>query len=199
MAPEESTASLQSSSLQASFTIKSLTMTKKSNMRIFNGHLMLEESSLRKVFLMQLGNIFSVKTYLIANLPLMAESASFQDLKHAILESIADIQVQLLRMDVIYKLIGEQYAPQQCMSIRALTTEIFVAAKTPDLSHLERDLLLLYHLNNLGSIEISSFTFLKELALTMPLGDLTILLHQNLDMAKDNKELFEMITQEYIN
>jgi ferritin-like metal-binding protein YciE len=168
-------------------------------MRLFNGHLKLEEASLRKVFLMQLGNIFSVKTYLIANLPLMAESASFQDLRHAILETIADIQVQLLRMDVIYKIIGEQYKPQQCMGIRALTTEIFVAAKTPDLSHLERDLLLLYHLNNLESIEISSFTFLKEMALSMPLEDLTILLHQNIDMAKDNKELFEMITQEYIN
>ncbi|MES2265949.1 MAG: DUF892 family protein [Bacteroidota bacterium] len=168
-------------------------------MRLFNGHLNLEEASLRKIFLMQLGNIFSVKTYLIANLPLIAESASFQDLKHAILETIGDIKVQLLRMDVIYKLIGEHYQPQQSMGMRAIITEIFVATKTPDLSHLERDLLLLYHLNNLESIEISSFTFLHKIALSMPLKDMTMLLHQNLDMAKDNKELFEMIMREYIN
>jgi ferritin-like metal-binding protein YciE len=168
-------------------------------MRLFNGHLKLDEDSLRKVFLMQLGNLFSVKTYLVANLPLIAQSASFQDLKHAILETIADIQLQLLRIEVIYKLIGERYKPQQCMGIRALTTEIFVESKTPDLSHLERDLLLLYHLNNLESIEISSFTFLHEIAASMPLKDMTLLLRQNLDMAKDNKELFEMITREYIN
>jgi ferritin-like metal-binding protein YciE len=172
---------------------------KKTNMRLFNGHHKLEEASLRKVFLMQLGNIFSVKTYLIDNLPLMAESASFQDLKFAILETIDDIRVQLLRMDVIYKMIGEHYQPQQCMGVRALTIEIFVTGKTPGLSHLERDLLLLYHLNNLESIEISSFTFLRDMALSMPVKDMTILLHQNLDMAKDNKELFEMITREYIN
>jgi hypothetical protein len=85
------------------------------------------------------------------------------------------------------------------MGIRALTTEIFVAAKTLDLSHLKCDLLLLYHLNNLESIEISSFTFLHQLAESMPLKDMTVLQHQNLDMAKDNKELFEMITREYIN
>ncbi|WP_454802902.1 hypothetical protein [Mucilaginibacter phyllosphaerae] len=85
------------------------------------------------------------------------------------------------------------------MGIRALTIEAFVAAKTPDLSNLERDLLVLYHLNNLGSIEISSFTFLKEIALSMHLKDMTVLLHQNLDIAKDNKELFELITREYIN
>jgi len=85
------------------------------------------------------------------------------------------------------------------MGIRALTIETFVAAKTPDLSNLERDLLLFYHLNNLGSIEISSFTFLKEIALSMHLKDMTVLLHQNLDIAKDNKELFELITREYIN
>jgi ferritin-like metal-binding protein YciE len=172
---------------------------KKTNMRLFNGHLKLNEASLKKVFLMQLGNIFAVKTYQIANLPLIAESASFEDLRHAIQESIGDIHVQLLRMDVIYKLIGEHYQPQQCMGVRALTTEIFVAAKTPDLSHLERDLLLLYHLNNLESIEISSFTFLHQIAESMPLIDMTVLLRQNLDMAKDNKELFEMITREYIN
>jgi ferritin-like metal-binding protein YciE len=172
---------------------------KKSNMRLFNGHLKLEEASLKKVFLMQLGNIFSVKTYLIANLPLISESASFHDLRHAIFESIGDIQVQLLRMNVIYKLIGERYRPQQCMGVRGLTTEIFVAIKTPDLSHLERDLLLLYHLNNLQSIEISSFTFLHEIAESMPLEDMSMLLRQNLDMAKDNKELFELITREYIS
>lgn len=172
---------------------------KKTNMRLFNGHLKLAEASLRKVFLMQLGNIFSVKTYLIANLPLIADSASFQDLKHAITETIGDIRVQLLRMDVIYKMIGEHYQPQQCMGIRALTIETFVAAKTAGLSDLERDLLLLYHLNNLESIEISSFTFLHDMALSMPVEDMTILLRQNLDMAKDNKELFEMISREYIN
>ena len=148
---------------------------------------------------MQLGNIFSVKTYLIANLPLIAEKASFRDLKHAIVETIGDIQLQLSRMDVIYMLIGEHFQPQQCMGIHGLTSEIFVAAKTPGLSHLERDLLLLYHLNNLESIEIASFTFLHEIAMSMPFEDMTMLLRQNLDMAKDNKELFEMITREYIN
>ena len=172
---------------------------KKTNMRLFNGHLKLDEESLRKVFLMQLGNIFSVKTYLIANLPLMAESASFRDLKYAIIEAVGDVKVQLLRMNAIYELIGERYRPQQCMGIRALTIESFVAAKTPGLSHLERDLLLLYHLNNLESIEIASFTFLHDMASSMPVKDMTILLSQNLDMAKDNKELYEMITREYIN
>jgi ferritin-like metal-binding protein YciE len=172
---------------------------KKTNMRLFNGHMKLDEDSLKKVFLMQLGNIFSVKTYLVANLPLIAESASFRDLKNAILESIGDIRLQLLRMNVIYQLIGEQYHPQQCIGVRALTIESFRAVKATGLSALERDLLLLYHLNNLESIELSSFNFLHNIALSMPIDDMTLLLRQNMDMAKDNKELFEMITQEYIS
>ncbi|MET3606943.1 ferritin-like metal-binding protein YciE [Mucilaginibacter rubeus] len=171
---------------------------KKTNMRLFNGHMKLDEDSLKKVFLMQLGNIYSVKNYLVANLPLIAESASFRDLKNAIQESIGDIRLQLLRMNVIYQLIGEQYHPQHCIGVRALTIESFRAVKTKGLSALESDLLLLYHLNNLESIEVSSFNFLHNIALSMPITDMTLLLRQNMDVAKDNKELFEMITQEYL-
>ena len=86
----------------------------KLNMRLFNGNQKMDEESLKKVFLMQLSNIYSIKTYLIANLPMMANSASFKDLKLAILENITDITLQLRRMDVIYKLIGEEYHPRQC-------------------------------------------------------------------------------------
>ena len=101
-------------------------------------------------------------------------------------------------MTLIYQMIGEEYHPQHCMGVRALTVETFVAAKTPGLSDLERDLLLLYHLNNLESIEISSFNFLHNIASSLPVDNLTILLRQNLDMAKDNQELFELITREYL-
>lgn len=168
-------------------------------MRLFNGHLRMDEESVRKIFLMQLSYIYSIKTYLVANLPVMAKSASFKDLERAILENVDDIRLQLLRMDVIYSIINETYHPRQCIGIRALTMEAYVASKAPGMSGLETDLSLLYHLNALECMEISCFTSLHTLSLSMPEKDMALLLKQNLDMAKDNKELYDMITREYIS
>ncbi|MGF7081036.1 DUF892 family protein [Mucilaginibacter sp. UYCu711] len=174
-------------------------MASRSNMRLFNGHLKMDNASVRKIFLMQLSNIYSIKTYLVANLPVMANSASFKDLEHAILESVDGIRLQLLRMDVIYRIINETYHPRQCVGVRALTMEAYVTSKAPGMSKLETDLYLLYHLNVVESLEISCFTALHTLALSMPEEDMALLIKQNLDMAKDNKELYEMIAKEYIN
>ncbi len=167
-------------------------------MRLFNGNQKMDEESLKKVFLMQLSNIYSIKTYLVANLPFMANSASFKDLKLAIMENITDINLQLLRMDVIYKLIGEQYNPRQCLGVRALTMEAYVASKSPGMTNLETDLYMLYHLNVLHGLEISCFSSLRDIAQSIIPNELTQLLKQNLDIAKDNKELCDMITKEYI-
>jgi ferritin-like metal-binding protein YciE len=171
----------------------------KSNMRLFNGHQKLSKKSLKKVFLMQLSNIYCIKCYLVANLPVIAESASFRDLKNAILEGVDEIKLQILRMDEIYSIIGEAYSPHQCVGVRALTLEAYKSSKSPDMSDLETDLMLLYHMNTLESIEISSFTALRDIASSLPNDDLSILLKQNLDIAKDNKELYDLISKEYFH
>lgn len=170
----------------------------KSNMRLFNGHLKMSDASLKKVFVMQLSNIYCIKSYLVLNLPLMALVASFADLKNAILENVEEIELQLTRMDIIYGILEEKYHPMQCIGIRALMIEAFSEIKLAGMSDLEKDLTMLYHLNSIESLEISSFTILHDLALSMPEIGLTVLLQQNLDLSKDSKELYEMITKEYI-
>ena len=147
---------------------------------------------------MQLNNIYCIKTYMIANLPYMAASASFVDLKNAILESVDEIKIQVLRMAEIFRIIGEEYAPQKCVGVRALTMEAYVVSKMPGMSGLETDLIMIYHLNALESMEIACYNALHDLSLSLPQKDLSILLKQNLDMSKGCRELYEMITREYI-
>ena len=168
-------------------------------MRLFNGHQKIDQDSLQKIFLMQLNNIFCIKSYLVTNLPVMAAAASFIDLKNAIYENVDEIKVQLLRMEVIYAMIGETYDPQQCIAIRAFTIEAYASSKLPGMSPLETDLVMLYHLVALESLEQACYTTLHEIALSLPESDVALLLKQNLDMAKDSKELYTMIIREYIN
>ncbi len=91
------------------------------------------------------------------------------------------------------------YHPRQSIGIRFLTIEAYVVSKTPGMSKLESDLIMLVYLRILESVEIASYDALYDLALSLPQNDLSLLLRQNLDMAKDSKELYELITKEYIN
>jgi ferritin-like metal-binding protein YciE len=170
----------------------------KSNMRLFNGHLKMDEASLKKVFIMQLSNIYCVRSYLIANLPIMAESASFVDLKNAILENVDEMKIQLLRIQKIYKIIGEEYSLQQCFGVRFLTIEAYVAIKADGMTKLEADLAMLCYLNAIESLDISCYKALCDIAESLPQDDMRTLLKQNLDMAKDSKELYELISKEYL-
>lgn len=171
----------------------------KSYMRLFNGHLKMSQASLKKMFITQLNNIYCLKSYLVMNLPAVSETASFIDLKNAILESVGEIKLQLLRMDEIYKIIGETYKPHQCFGIRALTMEDYVASKAVGMSKLETDFSLLIYLQKLESIEVLCYSVLVNLAASLPDKGLTQLLNENLDMAKDSKVLYELISREYIN
>lgn len=171
----------------------------RSHMRLFNGHQKIEQESLKKIFLIQLNNIFCIKSYLVVNLPVMAAAASFIDLKNAITENVDEIKVQLLRMEAIYTMLGETYNPQQCIGIRTFTMEAYASSKQPGMTHLETDLLMLYHLVALESLEQACYTTLHEIAQSLPDSDVALLLKQNLDMAKDSKELYTMIIREYIN
>ena len=93
--------------------------TKKSRIRLVDGNQNIEKKALKEIFLSQLNNIFGIKTYLVINLPVMARSANFRDLKLAMLEGADEIKLQMLRMEVIYKLLGEvfqQPAEQACSS-----------------------------------------------------------------------------------
>jgi len=167
-------------------------------MWLFNGNPKLDEASLKKIFLMQLGNMFCIKNYLVENLPVMAGAASFINLKHAILESVDDIKMQILRMEVMYGLLEESYQPGHCIGMRALLMEGYAKSKSPGLSGLETDMMMLYHLNAVENLEISCFKFISDLAASLPNEGLSILIRQNLDSSKDNKTLYEMITREYI-
>ncbi len=173
--------------------------SEKARMRLFYGHLKLDEASLKKVFLLQLGNILSIKKYLADNLPGIAGQASFKDLEYAILESVDDIKLQILRMEQLFVIMKEAYEPQKCLGIRMLMTEGYAHVKSPGLTGLESDMMLLYHLNAVESLEISCFKFLHDIATSLPNGDLARLLKENVDSAKDNKALYEMIAREYLN
>jgi len=173
--------------------------TSKTVMRVFNGDLKLNEAALTKLFIKQLDNIYCIKKHLLLVLPKLAEKASFTDLKDAILENTDQVKVQILRMDVIYKMYGASYKDHNCTGVKTLSLEAYIAAKVEEQTPVERDLALLIHLQITESVEMAYFSVLKNIAAHLNNKEVEVLLDQNFDTATNSKKLYELIAREYIS
>lgn len=167
-------------------------------MRVYNGELKLENDTLKKLFLQQLDNVYCIKKHLVKVLPSFAENASFPDLKAAILESTDQIKLQILRMDVIYKIFNAAYRDHYCVGVKTLSLETYMATKVDGQLPVERDLNLLIHLQITESVEVAYFGVLKKIAANLENEEVKILLDQNFESAIHCKNLYKLIAREYI-
>ena len=168
-------------------------------MRVFDGGQKLDETSLNKLFLKQLDNIYCIKKHLLKVLPSLAETASFEGLKAAITENLDQIKMQILRMDVIYKIYTAKYSEENCIGIKAFSLEAYNSNRNPDLPDLERDLALLFHLHIVEGMETAYFDILKRITRNLENKDIEVLLDQNFETSVKNIKLYELIEKEYIS
>lgn len=171
----------------------------KAVMRVFNGGQKLDEAALNKLFLKQLDNIYCIKKHLLKVLPPLADKASFPDLKAAILENTDHLKMQILRMDVIYKMYNAQYTDERCIGVKTLSLEAYIATRLEDQQPIERDLALLIHLQIVESVEMAYFDVLKRIAANLNNKEIEVLLAQNFETATKSKRLYELIAKEYIS
>ncbi|GAB3903236.1 DUF892 family protein [Mucilaginibacter boryungensis] len=174
-------------------------MKQKAVMRIFNGGMKLDDIALTKLFLKQLDNIYCIKKHLLDILPRLADKASFPALKNAILENTDQIKIQVLRMDMIYKIYQAKYRPHNCIGIKTMSLEAYIAAKVEEQTPLERDLALLIHLQITESVEMAYFNVLRNIADSISDKEVVTLLDQNFDTAIKSKKMYELIAKEYIS
>jgi len=168
-------------------------------MRLFKGHLKMDEATLTDLFLGQLGNIYCAKSHLVMVLPELAAKASFPELKEVILEGIGNIKMQILRMDVIYQNFGINYTEEKCIGIKSIALEAYLASNADGKSPLHIDMSILTHLRIIESIEITCFNILSDIAASLKNKDVEILIGQNLQSAINTSRIFELISLEYIS
>ena len=167
-------------------------------MRLLNGQLKVDERALIKIFIKQLDNIYCVKKHLLRVLPNLSAKASFNDLKEAIIANIDMIKMQMLRMDVIYKMFGATYDAENCIGIKTFSLTALEDATQDSEEPLENDLALLVHLQLVESVEIAYFDVLKNISVALSNTEVETLLSQNADTATSTKKLYELIANEYL-
>lgn len=152
---------------------------------------------LKKTFLEHLNYIYYGKKHLVDFFMEVQEIASLQVLKMAIQEGIDDTQSQISQMDEIYAAIGENPSKTNTLAIKATTLEGYLSAIKAGKTPLEKDVFILFYLQQIEGIEITYFKVLRNLA--KAIGYSYKFIDQPFDIAVENKLLFETIYKEYIS
>jgi len=157
----------------------------------------IDDMLLKKTFLEHLNYIYFGKQHLISFFNEVKSIAKLNVLKHAIQEGIDDTESQIKQMDEIYSAIAETPSQTSTLGIKAMTLEAYIATIKAGKTPLEKDVFILFYLQQIEGIEITYFKVLKNLA--KAIGYSNSFLDQPFDLAVENKILFESIYKEYIS
>lgn len=157
----------------------------------------IDDMLLKKTFLEHLNYIYYGKHHLVDFFNEAKDIAKLTVLKQAIQEGIDDTHSQIKQMDEIYSAISEKPSKVNTLGIKATMLEGYLATIRTGKTPLERDVFVLFYLQQIEGIEITYFKVLKNLAKAIGYND--AFLDQPFDIAVENEILFETIYKEYIN
>ncbi|OIQ72116.1 hypothetical protein GALL_462590 [mine drainage metagenome] len=157
----------------------------------------IDDKLLKKIFLEHLNYIYYGKQHLLHFFDEVKGIARLNVLKQAIQEAIDDTLRQMSQMDEIFTAIDEKASKTNTLGLKALTLEAYIAAIKAGKTALEKDVFILFYLQQIEGIEITYFKVLKNLA--KAIGYSNTFLDQPFDLAVGNKVLFEAIYKDYIS
>jgi ferritin-like metal-binding protein YciE len=149
-------------------------------------------------FISHLNKIYCAKQHLIKMLPELKELATFSDLKHAIDETISNVEKQIARMDIIYALLNAEPSDENCNGLKGLVNDAFEAIEKEDFNIEIRDMSILFYLQNIESVEMASFQVLRIAAFKINNTQVKQLLKENHNEAKGTKTLLMLISAKYV-
>lgn len=158
----------------------------------------LPKQELKSFFISHLNKIYAAKAHLVSNLPQIANEAHFRDLRHAIIETIEDVEKQMARMEMIFALLDSNINPGNFGGLAGLVDDAFKDIKLHEKKHELRDMSILFYLHNIESMEMASFQILQIAAVKLKNNQIKQLIRENYDEAKADRTLMLLIAAKYI-
>jgi ferritin-like metal-binding protein YciE len=158
----------------------------------------LGSDKLKIFFLKHLDRIYAAKQHLVSKLPELEQEVEYADLREAIIETVADVEKQIARMEVIYHLLDAQVSSGSIHGLAGLVQDAFEAINEQRNEAELRDLSIIFYLQNIESVEMASFQILQMAAVKLNNKHVSLLLKENYDEAKADRTLLLLISSKYI-
>lgn len=150
-----------------------------------------------KVFVHNLNRIYFAKCYLDKKMEHLINMASFTGLKQGMQEFWDDVKRQIIRMDMIYKKLGELPSDKNCNPLKAIVKDEFCLHEKQEIAILN-DMDLIMYMQMLEHINMACYGLLKVIAKQLKYKEIEQLLKECFDECVDNDRLFVLIAKEYV-
>ena len=158
----------------------------------------LSQADLKHLFIHQLNRVNCTKGYLIRNLPILKDIASFNTMKLAIQEDLEDVKKQQLRIDEMYRLLDSKASDEGCEVIKSVIEEAFNLGNGANKSTIINDMDIILYMQLIENIELTSFRMLRMIAGFLGNEKVEHMVTECFDENKDNDLLFMLICKEYL-
>jgi ferritin-like metal-binding protein YciE len=147
-----------------------------------------------KFLLSHLNVVYSAKSHLVERLPDLAMQSSFSDLNLAIEETTVDVLRQMGRIEEIFVLLDSVQSNENTDDIISYAENSYNAIHTSSELRIIRDIAILFYLQNVESLEMSSFKILMLIAGRIKNPAVSQLLKENYYEAKEDSTLLLLVT-----
>jgi ferritin-like metal-binding protein YciE len=158
----------------------------------------LDPTELRQFFINHLNRIYCAKSQLADKLPMIGQNSNSPDVRQAISQTTEAIKAQLKLLKDIYIRLDAFYKPESCVGLLGFLDEAFQSIGPPLDSPPLRDLSISFYMQNIESIEMTSFQVMMRVADKLNEWDVTELLKECYEEARQNKALFNAICGHYL-
>ncbi|QXV63813.1 DUF892 family protein [Mucilaginibacter sp. 21P] len=155
--------------------------------------------NLQAFFVDHLNLIYAAKRHLVSNLPEIADVVRYNDLRDGILETILDVQKQMVRLETIFGLLHTDMSSERCTAMMGMVEEAFQSMrKYKGRDHSLRDLSVANYMQQIGSVEMASFQILEMASVKIKNSQIRDLLKESYAEARADRTLMLLIATKYI-
>ncbi|KIA96759.1 hypothetical protein OC25_02250 [Pedobacter kyungheensis] len=145
-----------------------------------------------------LNRIYAAKIHLLKKLPLLLNHVKFSVLQDVILETVKDVENQLARIEMVYNLIDCKASLKRIKGLTSLIDEAFHSIERAINDDEISDLSIIFYLQNIKSVEMSSFQMLQIASAKLGNDEVSELLTENFKAAKMDRLLFVHVSTKYV-
>lgn len=156
-------------------------------------------SSIEKLFVDQLRDIYYVEKNLVKALTKMAKKATTEELQNAFVEHQQVTQGQMERLEQVFDIMGKKAQAKRCPVLDGLIEESEEMMSETEDDTLTRDVALIVSGQKIEHYEIATYGCLATLARTYGMQQVADLLQETLDEEKEADQNLTYIAENNVN
>ena len=162
-----------------------------------SGSIKVDEESLKKIFIFNLNQTYSILLYLGDYLPILAKAACYGDLENVIEEFLSEVNIQSHRISDIFILLKEVPVEKNNFAVQKLLPFLVTEDADKAVDGLLKDLSLVFYLQRVVALKHSYFFILKSISNSLNNTNIKQYLQYNFKECEENQVLFKLIAKEY--